>query len=189
MARPVSDLKSSVELLRLVRRMREEGRTLNGEPIEDAPDFCAGCATGQPTAQQAAWLRRKIEAGAEFVFSQPVFDEDGFRRLHEAAGGLGARLFVGLMPLVSRRSAQFLGAGRIPGIRVPPAVVEGISRYERADDQRRHGLEQACRLARAVAAQAAGAYVIAPFGRTCYADAAEVVRALAGARKGCGPRQ
>ena len=72
---------------------------------------------------------------------------------------------VPMMPLVSARGAALLASGRIPGIAVPPAAVEAFARYEAPADQRRHGLETAGRLAEQIAGEAAGLYLILPFGR------------------------
>jgi homocysteine S-methyltransferase len=177
----VGDLKSSVELLRLIRTLRE-GTTVAGEPIRDPPDLCAGCAVGQPTPAHLEWLRRKLDAGAEFVFSQPVFDRDSAERLLEAVTPLTARLFVGLMPLVSRKNAEFLAQGRIPGIRAPEALAQAFARYERAEDQRRFGLDLAADLTARLVRAARGLYLIPPFGKRGYADAAQLVRLARAAR-------
>lgn len=188
LAQRVTDLKSSVELLRLIRKLRE-GELINGDRIADPPDFCAGATIGWPAPAQIAWLRKKIEAGAEYIFSQPVFSADAFRQLQNEAGLLGARLFPGLLPLTSRRNAEFFASGRIPGIRVPEAVVAAFAGYESAEDQRRIGLEMALKLAETIAAEARGIYLIMPFGRSSHEDTARIVRHLrslqqADARKG-----
>jgi len=175
LAQRVTDVRSSVELLRLLRGLRE-GRIINGEGLADPPDFCAGCAIARPIPPQIKWLKAKIDAGAEFVFSQPVFTLDDFHRLQDALAGLPVRLFPGVMPLTSRRNAAFLAGGRIPGIAVPPEVAAGFDRYESLQDQRRFGLGQACELAAGIAAEASGLYLIMPFGKSCYEDAARIVR-------------
>ena len=175
LAHRVADMRSSVELLRLIRGLRD-GKIINGEGLADPPDFCAGCAVGRPVPAQIKWLRTKIDAGAEFGFSQPVFTLDDYKKLRDAMAGLPIRLFPGIMPLISHRSAAFLASGRIPGIIVPENVVAGFTRYESPADQRRHGLDQACALAEDIAAEASGLYLIMPFGKTCYEDAAEIVR-------------
>lgn len=175
LAQRVTDVRSSVELLRLLRGLRE-GRIINGEGLADPPDFCAGCAIARPIPPQIKWLRAKIDAGAEFVFSQPVFTLDDFHRLQDALAELPIRLFPGVMPLTSRRNAAFLAGGRIPGIAVPPEVAAGFEQYESLQDQRRFGLDQACELAAGIAAEASGLYLIMPFGKSCYEDAARIVR-------------
>jgi methionine synthase I (cobalamin-dependent)/5,10-methylenetetrahydrofolate reductase len=175
LAQRVTDVRSSVELLRLLRSLRD-GRIINGEGLADPPDFCAGCAIARPIPPQIRWLKAKIDAGAEFVFSQPVFTVDDFRRLQDALAGLSIRFFPGVMPLVSRRNAQFLAGGRIPGIVVPREIAAGFEQYESPEDQRRYGLDQACLLSAAMVREAAGLYLIMPFGKSCYEDTARIVR-------------
>jgi len=175
LAHRVVDMRSSVELLRLIRELRA-GRIINGEGVADPPDFCAGCAVGRPIPAQIRWLKTKIDAGAEFVFSQPVFTLDDYRTLRDALAGMTIRLFPGIMPLLSHRGAASLASGRIPGIVVPDVVVASFARYDAPADQRRFGLDQACELAAAIAADASGLYLIMPFGKRCYEDSAHIVR-------------
>jgi homocysteine S-methyltransferase len=177
LAHRVTDLKSSVELLRLNRQLRE-GSIINGEGLADPPDLCAGCAFGRGTTAQVNWLKMKVDAGAEFTFSQPVFTFEDYERVRDAVAGLGIRFFPGLMPLVSRRNAEFLAGGRIPGIIVPSEVVAGFAAYDSADAQRRFGLESAASLACRIAGEARCLYVIMPFGKRCYDDTAELVRTV-----------
>lgn len=174
LAHRIVDMRSSVELLRLIRELRE-GRIINGEGLADPPDLCAGCAIGRPIPAQIRWLQTKIDAGAEFVFSQPVFTRDDYRKLQDAVAGLPIRFFPGILPLISHRNAAFLAGGRIPGIAVPEDVVNGFARYESSEDQRRHGLDQASGLAADIASEASGLYLIMPFGKRCYEDAAQIV--------------
>ncbi|HQO77245.1 MAG TPA: homocysteine S-methyltransferase family protein [Thermodesulfobacteriota bacterium] len=171
----VADLKSSVELLRLVRKLHG-GQIINGEEVADPPDFCAGCAVGRATAAHIKWLRSKVEAGAEFVFSQPVFDYESFERLRDAVAPLGIRFFPGLLPLTSRRNAEALAGGRIPGVVVPTGILDAFSRYESRKDQHRFGLEMATTLAIRIACQAQGLYLIMPFGKRRYEETASLVR-------------
>jgi methionine synthase / methylenetetrahydrofolate reductase(NADPH) len=175
LAHRVVDMRSSVELLRLIRGLRS-GHIINGEALADPPDFCAGCAVGRPIPAQVRWLKTKIDAGAEFVFSQPVFAVDDYKRLRDALQGLPIRVFPGLMPLISHRSAVFLASGRIPGITVPTDVVTSFERYHDPEDQRQFGLEQACKLGAVIAEEASGLYLIMPFGKRCYDDTAQIVR-------------
>lgn len=173
----VADLKSSVELLRLIRQLRG-GEIINGEEVADPPDFCAGCAVGRATPAHIKWLTSKVEAGAEFAFSQPIFEFEDYARLRDAVGPLGIRFFPGLLPLTSRRSAEALAGGRIPGIVVPASMLEAFARYGSLEDQRRFGLEMDTDLAIRIASEAQGIYLIMPFGKRRYEETATLVRAI-----------
>jgi homocysteine S-methyltransferase len=177
LAHRVVDVRSSVELLRLIRGLRD-GKIINGEGLADPPDFCAGCAIARPIPAQTRWLRTKIDAGAEFVFSQPVFTLDDYKKLCDAVAGLPIRFFPGIMPLTSHRNAVSLASGRIPGIHVPADVVTRFEQYESPEDQRRFGLDQADELAAGISADASGLYLIMPFGKRCYEDTARIIRRI-----------
>lgn len=177
LANRVADLKSSVELLRLVRQLRG-GEIINGEEVADPPDFCAGCAVGRAAPAHIKWLASKVEAGAEFAFSQPIFEFEDYERLQEAVAPLGIRFFPGILPLTGRRSAEALAGGRIPGIVVPARLAKAFGRYESLEDQRRFGLEKATQLAIRIASQAQGLYLIMPFGTRRYEDTAALVSAV-----------
>ena len=172
----VTDIRSSVELMRLIRQLRE-GQIINGEKVADSPDFCVGCAFGQLNEPQKKWLEKKVGAGAEFVFSQPIFTNEACKRLLDFFGGVPVRFFPGVMPLVSKKNAEFLAAGHIPGIVVPSEVVESFSHFNMPEDQRKFGIEKAIELAQFVVENADGLYLIMPFGKKCYDDAAEIVAA------------
>ncbi len=174
MASRVSDLKSSVELLRLIRTLRS-GQTINGEWIANPPDFCAGCAIGKPTTSHMEWLKKKIEAGAEFIFSQPVFTVDDFQRLHDQVSKVELRFFPSLMPLVSLRNATFLAGGRIPGISVPEYIIQEFAKYKNREDQCKLGMDRAFELAEMISKEAKGIYIIMPFGKLCYSYTAQIV--------------
>lgn len=173
----VADLKSSVELLRLIRQLRG-GEIINGEEVADPPDFCAGCAVGRATPAHLKWLTTKVAAGAEFSFSQPIFEFEDYERLRDAVGRLGIRFFPGLLPLTSRRGAEALAGGRIPGIVVPPRILEAFARYGSVEDERRFGLNLATELAIRIASEARGLYLIMPFGKHRYEETASLVRAV-----------
>ncbi|MDD2390928.1 MAG: homocysteine S-methyltransferase family protein [Desulfobacterales bacterium] len=177
MARMVTDLKSSVELLRLIKTLRQ-GRMINEEEIADPPDLCAGCAFGRPEQSHLKWLGKKIDAGAEFVFSQPVFTADDVKRLLDSVSAYPIRMFPGIMPLVSRKNAEFFASGRIPGIKVPSTIADQFDRFEKAEDQRRLGLDMAAELAQVIAAEARGIYIIMPFGKNGYSETARLVRSI-----------
>jgi homocysteine S-methyltransferase len=177
MAKLVADMKSSVEMLRLIRGMRT-GKMINGEEIANSPDFCAGCAVGQPVPQQINWLKKKVEAGAEFAFSQPVFSVDNFRRLRDDVAPLGIRLFPGVMPLTSRKNAELFAGGRIPGIKIPEDLLAKFRKINSPEDQRKFGLDTATELAQIVARESNSIYLLMPFSRNCYSEAAAIVSTI-----------
>ncbi|MBU4199299.1 MAG: homocysteine S-methyltransferase family protein [Verrucomicrobia bacterium] len=184
LANRVNDIRNSVELLRLISLLRE-GALMNGQPLPCPADFAAGCAFA-PALQiqpQVQWLKKKAEAGAEFVFTQPVFTIEDFHRAREACSDIDIPFFFGVFPLVSVRQAVFLQSGKIPGITIPDPVVNRIAAYSSAADQAKVGMELSRNLIQQLAGECRGLYVIMPFHKDSTALTADLVRDIAGYRR------
>lgn len=176
-AHRVNDLKSSVELIQVIG-MLNQGKLFNESHIRTPCGFTVGAAVN-PTRNldpQMRWLRRKVEAGARFGFTQPVYLKEEAERLYEKASPLGIRIFTGILPITSVRNAEFLASGRIPGIVVPPSILERFQAAGSASDARALGLGLAEELISGLSGVAHGFYLILPFGRSRYADTARLVR-------------
>ncbi|WP_026961533.1 methylenetetrahydrofolate reductase [Alicyclobacillus herbarius] len=128
-------------------------------------------------------LRRKLDAGADFVMTQPMFDSRMFERIARATEAFGVPVSVGVMPLTSARNAQFLH-NDVPGIRIPEHVQERMNAAppEAAAD------DEGLRIAEALTAEALlhfnGIYLITPFLRyELTIQLTEFIRAAEGARR------
>ncbi len=141
-AKPVYELTTE-EMLAMLRGMRDDGRLLGGDEIEVRPRFFLGAAAN-PFAGSAedafANLRGKVEAGADFIQTQAVYDVDAFEAwmqlvrkewLHDRVA-----ILAGVIPLKSAKMARFM-AEKVPGIDVPAPI---ITRLERAADPKAEGL-------------------------------------------------
>ena len=122
-------------------------------------------------------LQKKIEAGAHFVETQPLFDPAMIERLLESARGVSVPICLGIMPIVSERNAEFLH-NEIPGIRIPKEV---RARFHGLD--RRQGEEAGLSLAKEwidVAWQGGARrfYIVPPFSN--FSLVAELVRHIRG---------
>ena len=119
-------------------------------------------------------LKRKLDAGADFILTQPVFEPDGaeaflemFRREH---GELRTPILAGILPLYGSRHAAFLH-NEVPGMTIPDPVRARIERAgERAPGE---GVRIAVELLKGLRGIVQGAYLMPPFGR--YDLAAEVI--------------
>lgn len=174
----VNDLRNSIELLRLVALLRA-GMLVNGQALPAPADFAAGCACahGANLSSQITWLTKKIEAGVEFVFTQPVFSNDDYRRASEALTGLPLKKFFGILPLLSARQAEFIQSGKIPGMTVPRTIVENIARYPQASDQLKAGMNITASLITEIASRADGIYLIMPFHKNAVELTVELIKA------------
>lgn len=164
----------SIGLTNLVSRLN---RALDpgNNPIGEPTSFAIGVGVNPGAADRDYELERfywKVEAGAEYAITQPVFDPD---QLLEFAAELEKRkiwipIVAGIWPLVSARNAEFL-ANEVPGVVVPAEVVE---RMRRASEKgKEFALEEGIAIAREmferVRPQVRGLQVSAPFGKVPFA--------------------
>lgn len=166
-------------LIALVDRQLNAGVDGAGATLGEPTRFTIGCALN-PVAddleRELRVLRRKIDAGARFALTQPLYDPaplDRFLARYAASyGALELPLLMGVLPLVSTRHAEFL-RNEVPGIEIGDATLE---RLDKASDQREEGKRVAVELVDALRDQVAGVYLIPAFRR--YDAAAELVDTL-----------
>ncbi|MGQ9759823.1 MAG: methylenetetrahydrofolate reductase [Candidatus Methanomethylicaceae archaeon] len=136
-AMPVYDIDST-QFVQMVRRMVDEGLDLNGNPIEGEVKLHVG-VVGNPNAEplevELCKVERKIDAGAEFIQTQIVFDVEKAKAFGEMLGSHSVPILFGIFPCRSYRIAEFI-ASRIPGISVPEEYIEKLKRAEERDPKR-----------------------------------------------------
>jgi methionine synthase / methylenetetrahydrofolate reductase(NADPH) len=164
-ATPVYDT-DSIGLLRLISAMNR-GFDPGGKPLGSATHFL--CATGaEPGAHDYAReidrLRQKVDAGAELVMTQPVYDPDVLDRMLRDIEPLGVPVLVGLLPLASYKNAEFLH-NEVPGMKVPEPIRERMRKAGTGEAGRSEGIAIAREMLTQVKDRVAGAYVMPPFGR------------------------
>jgi methionine synthase / methylenetetrahydrofolate reductase(NADPH) len=164
-----------VGLIEVLRRMND-GLDATGNGIGEPTVFCVGAAlnpAAEDVDREIERMCRKIEAGARWLQTQPVYDLALLDRFLERAGGSPVPVLVGIMPLHSFRHAEFLH-NEVPGITIPDDV---RARLRDAGDQAlRTGIDMAQRLVDEVRRRYAGAYLMPSFGR--FEVVAEVLDAL-----------
>jgi homocysteine S-methyltransferase len=164
-ATSVYDL-NSVGLIKLLAGMNR-GVNAVGRPLNGQTKFIIGCAFN-PNAlnfdSQLKKLESKLAAGAQYVMTQPVFDLELARRTVARLKPLGVPVFLGVMPLLSSRNAEFLH-NEVPGIKIAEPLRERLRQCADDVSATRIGLEVA-REVRDVALEAfGGVYLITPFLR------------------------
>jgi len=158
---------NSLGLIDLIRQLNE-GRNSAGREVGPGADFVIGVAFNPNSKNfdaQVKKLERKMERGAHFVMTQPVYEKAMVRKMKEALGPLGIPVLVGVMPVVSSRNAEFLHH-EVPGISIPDAVREKIRSLPEGPAQAEYGREVAAELAREVAEHFRGIYLITPMVRS-----------------------
>ncbi|MDW7658516.1 MAG: bifunctional homocysteine S-methyltransferase/methylenetetrahydrofolate reductase [Bacillota bacterium] len=156
--KPVFNL-NSIGLLQLISQMNRE--QFADEPLLAAAAVDPGIAN--PDAEFSRTLRKR-DAGAALFLTQPVFDENALpliRRMRRE----GLKVFIGLMPLVSYRNAQFL-SHEVPGIRIPDSILSRFSPEQDKEGAIETGLAITRDLAEMLRPDADGFYLIAPFNRS-----------------------
>jgi methionine synthase / methylenetetrahydrofolate reductase(NADPH) len=164
-----------VGLIEVLRRMNE-GVDATGKSIGEPTSFCIGAALNPAAAEvdrEIERFRRKVQAGARWVQTQPVYDLAQLDRFLARAGGSPVPVLVGVLPLHSFRHAEFLH-NEVPGITIPDDVRARLR--EAGDRALRVGVEMAQLLVREVRRRYAGAYLMPSFGR--FEVVAEVLDAI-----------
>jgi homocysteine S-methyltransferase len=164
-----------VGLIEVLRRMNE-GIDATGNSIGEPTSFCVGAALNPAASdvdREIERFHRKVQAGARWFQTQPVYDLAQLDRFLERAGGSPVPVLVGLLPLHSFRHAEFLH-NEVPGITIPDEV-RGRLR-EAGDRALRMGIEMGQALVHEVRRRYAGAYLMPSFGR--FEVVAEVLDAV-----------
>lgn len=150
----------SVGLMRIADEM-------NSEALKDSP-LTYGGAINQSRRRIESEIKRvqkKMEAGAEFFLTQPVFTAEDAERLRRVKQETGARILCGIMPLVSRKNALFM-KNEISGVNVTDEVIERYPENAGREDGENVGVELAKEMIAATRDFADGYYFSFPFNRT-----------------------
>lgn len=126
-AKSVFDLDSS-QLLQTVRRL-EKGKDLGGNDLDGAVSFCAGAIVtpeADPIEPQLIKFEKKIEAGAEFIQTQAVYDLDKFKEFMDYAGQFNIKILAGIILLTSAPMARFMNKN-IAGVSVPQDLIDEMA--------------------------------------------------------------
>ncbi len=156
----------SIGLIQVLRGMNE-GHDAAGSSIGAQACFHIGAAlnlnmTEEETTQEIEKYRRKLEAGAHFIMTQPIYELAPLLRFLERVGKPSIPLILGCIPLHSSRHAEFLH-NEVPGITIP----EEVRARMRAAGERGHeeGLKLAQELLSAARSMVQGVYLMPSYGR------------------------
>jgi homocysteine S-methyltransferase len=158
----------SIGLTNLVSRLNH-GLDPGGNPLGGATKFVIGVGVNPAAPDFERELKRfawKVEAGAEYAVTQPVFDLAQLDRFLARVEPFGIPIVAGIWPLVSLRNAEFL-ANEVPGISVPEAVLDRMRRSsaEGKEAALAEGVAIAREMLAAVRSRVRGVQVSAPLGR------------------------
>ena len=158
----------AIGLTNLVNNLNH-GLDPGGNPIGQPTRYAIGVGVNPAAVDPATELKRfeyKVEAGAEYAITQPVFDVAQLERFLGEIAHVRIPIIAGIWPLVSVRNAEFL-ANEVPGVVVPESI---ITRMRRANEKsKEHAVAEGIAIARemlaCVKSSVQGVQVSAPFGK------------------------
>jgi len=155
----------SIGLVRLVKRLNH-GMDLGLHSIDPPTSLHIGVGVN-PVAvdldREIARFEEKVEAGAEFAITQPVFDLKIFETFLRRIEGCRIPLMAGIWPLVSYRNAEFLH-NEVPGVIIPEELRERMKKCTKKEEARAEGVAIAREIRDAIKPEIQGIQVAAPLG-------------------------
>lgn len=157
----------SIGLVNILNRLNN-GLDIAGLPIGEPTGFYIGVGANPVAINIEEELRRlywKVDAGAEFIVTQPVFDIDSFIRFFRRIENYKLPVIAGIWPLTSLRNAEFMN-NEVPGCFVPESIME---RLRKVQDSKEKSLAEGIQIAREILSEIkpyiSGVQISAPFGR------------------------
>jgi methylenetetrahydrofolate reductase (NADPH) len=147
-AKGVFDI-DSMQLIAMVKKMRDEGKFMSGSELDEAPKMFIGAAAN-PFADPFEWrvfrLAKKIKAGVDFIQTQCIYNMDKFKKWIQQANdmGLTEKVFIlaGVTPMKSVGMAKYM-KNKVPGMDVPDEVIKRLEGVEKKK-QGEEGIKMAC---------------------------------------------
>lgn len=141
----------SMQLIAMVKKMRDEETFLNGEKLDVAPKMFIGAAANpfaDPFEFRVHRLAKKIEAGADFIQTQCIYNMDKFREFMKQAVDMGLTekcyILAGVTPMKNVGMAKYM-AKSVPGMDVPESLIkrlQGAGKGNAAEEGIKFALEQ-----------------------------------------------
>ena len=156
----------AIGLTNVINRLNH-GLDLAGNPIGDPTGFSIGVGVNPGAINLEEELKRlewKIEAGAEYMITQPVFDIRILERFMKRIADVKIPLICGIWPLVSYRNAEFMN-NEVPGASVPAEILERMRKTTTKEEGFAEGVSIARETYERVRGSVAGIQLSAPMGR------------------------
>lgn len=154
---------TSFEIIRMIKQLNE-GLAFSGKPLKQKAKFVVGAAFNPNVKhldKAVQRLQRKVDSGADFIMTQPVYDLLQIEQVYEATKHMDVPIFIGIMPLASGRNAEYLH-NEVPGIQLSDEVRRRMAHLE-GEAGRKVGLEIAEELLDFAMKHFNGIYLITPF--------------------------
>jgi methylenetetrahydrofolate reductase (NADPH) len=155
-AKGVHDL-DAINLIKMLKDMRDEAKFQCGEEMTVAPKFYIGCAEnpfGDPFEFRALRLKKKIEAGADFMQTQCIFNIPKFKKWMEEVRAMGLhqeiKILAGITPLKGVGGAKYM-KNFVPGMDVPDEIVDRMTGLEKGPASHAEGKKLAVEMIKELA--------------------------------------
>ncbi|MEJ5260109.1 MAG: bifunctional homocysteine S-methyltransferase/methylenetetrahydrofolate reductase [Anaerohalosphaeraceae bacterium] len=171
-ATAVFDL-DSIALTRVVQNLNR-GIDIAGNPLPEPLGLTVGVGANPVASdihREIDRFRLKVQAGAEYAITQPVFDLEMFYAFQATVENCRIPILAGIWPFVSYKNAEFM-ANEVPGVVVPEALLKRMAKAKTRQEGRRIGAEIAHEMIAQLAPHVAGFAVSAPLGQVDMALAA-----------------
>jgi homocysteine S-methyltransferase len=149
-----------------VQEQLNHGIDLGGNPIGEPTQALIGVGA-DPNAidmkRELTRMREKVEAGAEYVITQPVFAVEPLLKFLDEIAYLDIPVFAGIWPLASYRNAEFM-KNEVPGVVVPDSIMKRMEKADTKEAQKEEGIAIAKESVDAIRDRIQGIQVSAPFG-------------------------
>jgi homocysteine S-methyltransferase len=155
----------SIALTGVIRNLNR-GIDLGGSRFNPPTSLVIGVGANPVAAdikREIEKFQQKVMAGAEFAITQPVFDADTLFRFLDATKSSKIPIIAGIWPFTSLKNAEFM-ANEVPGVVVPPELLQRMSKAKTQQDGRVIGVEIAKELIDEIHDSVAGFAVSAPLG-------------------------
>jgi homocysteine S-methyltransferase len=156
----------SIGLVNAVSRLNK-GLDVGGQTIGGATAFYIGVTVNPAADDLDEEMRRfewKVEAGAEYVITRPVFDVKAFEQMHRRLESAGLPVVLSVRPFENALDAEYL-ANEVPGVRVPPEMIERMRRAQSVERAAQEGVAIANEVMHALRNSVQGVNVIPPLRR------------------------
>ncbi len=155
-ARGVHDL-DAINLIKMYKDMRDEKKFQCGEEMAVAPQLYIGCAEnpfGDPFEFRALRLKKKVEAGADFMQTQCIFNVPKFKKWMEEVRAIGlhkeVKILAGITPIKGAGMANYMKKF-VPGMDVPQEIVDRVAAKEKGAAQQAEGKALAVEMIKEIA--------------------------------------
>ena len=167
----------SIGLVNVIARLNQ-GLDIGGQTLGHPTTFHVGVMVNPDAEQLESEIRRfeyKVEAGAEFAITRPVFDVGAFERLYKRIESARLPIVLGLRPFTDIVDAEFM-ANEVPGVHVPDAIVDRMRRASSPDAAAAEGLAIAREVRQALRGAVHGLHITIPPARIAtLIDAVEAI--------------